>query len=353
MSRTAPNEALSAYLDGELTEAEAAALEAELTENAELRNELDAIQSVVTLLRDHGSVSAPDDFHAKVMAAAMAEAPVVTWWMWLRRPFGIPLEGLAVAAAAAAVLLLALPKGSPNVDSPESTPAAPQMITQEGGGTSDEGVNPQVDGDAALTQRGLKGSPTKVDDRQAETEPIANPIPNSPPSGVGDASPTEASTQDASIASIDANTVGNAGGTDRNPDAVLRNFGYSYTVYTDDPDALIGLMRTASRHSGTLTGLDNKPLGDVDIPPAGERSVVAHLPHNTIGAFEKELDKLGNVRRVENTKITSGDTMMLEVTVVMTGGAPKGSDGPQNAARKSRMQDDAMEQAADEILESL
>jgi len=344
MSRSAPNESLSAYLDGELNEAEAAALEAELDANAELRAELDSIEGVVKLLRNHGSVSAPDDFHAKVMAAAEAEAPVVTWWAWLRRPFGIPMEGLAVAVAAAAVLFLAVPKGNNgDANGPDAAPGvnAPKQVTQDGVG--DEGINPEADGDAALTQS--KGDPQR---KETANQKKGLPVPKAVPTGVDEAPQGEAEGLNADEMTDKLVTGEEPVGYDENPDAnLLKSIGFSYTLYTDDPDTLIGLIRTAQDHNGTLTGLDNEPLSNIEIPATGERRVVAHLPFSALGAFKKDLSRMGNMRTVKNTELIRGDTVNVEVTVIKTGGAPQQAAPPKNATRKNRVQQDDMMEASD------
>ncbi len=352
MSRSAPNESLSAYLDGELNEAEAAALEAELAANAELRAELDSIENVVKLLRNHGSVSAPDDFHAKVMAAAEAETPKMTWWAWLRRPFGIPMEGLAVAAAAAAVLFLALPKDSPAPTEEPVAPAAPVYKNQIKQGTSDEGVNPQVDGDAALTDN------SKAKDALQQKEPVQakSVLPKNAkpaPQGTAEAPSTESSNNgDLANNADEAVQSTNNSGSDANTDDIrpmLSNATYKYTVYVDDPEALISLDILANKHNGKLTGIDNQALSEMDLPTEGKRTVKAILPVGDIGRFQKDLAKLGSVRGEQTRESALGNTIVVEVTLAMAGGAPQAVEQAPNAARKNRMEmsDDAMEEVGE------
>src|SRR5687768_10903156 len=102
-----PNgESLSAWLDGEIDPAEAAELEAELARDPALKAELESLESVVRLLRDEGPAQAPLGFHHRVMARVEEEHPErPSWWSWLRRPFGVPLEGWAIGLAAAVALL--------------------------------------------------------------------------------------------------------------------------------------------------------------------------------------------------------------------------------------------------------
>src|SRR5688572_12353744 len=129
-SATAPSdgERLSAWLDGEIDPAEAAELEAELARDPALKAELDSLETVVRLLRDEGPSQAPLGFHHRVMARVEQEHPVrPSWWAWLRRPLGVPLEGWAIGLAAAVALLLVLPSKSPpapELPQPEETSPA-------------------------------------------------------------------------------------------------------------------------------------------------------------------------------------------------------------------------------------
>jgi hypothetical protein len=89
-------ELLSAYLDGQLTEAERSALEARLQQDADLRRQLAQLRATVDLLRALPELSAPRDFslnHMQVYGQQRAR----------RTPYVFSL----VSAAAAVVLLLA------------------------------------------------------------------------------------------------------------------------------------------------------------------------------------------------------------------------------------------------------
>ncbi|MBW2253976.1 MAG: zf-HC2 domain-containing protein, partial [Deltaproteobacteria bacterium] len=106
------SEQLSAYLDGELTDTERAELEQQIAGDPVLREELQELEQAVDFLRTHGPVQAPLAFQSGVLQAVKHEPMPGTWWRWIRRPFGLPVEGLAVALAAALVLLIALPFGT-------------------------------------------------------------------------------------------------------------------------------------------------------------------------------------------------------------------------------------------------
>lgn len=96
---------LSAYLDGTLSEREAAEVAEAVARDPELSAELDSLRMTIALLRQHGPVSAPEGFHARLMDAVREEPTrggvVVQLRRFVRR---VPYEALAVAAAAMLVV---------------------------------------------------------------------------------------------------------------------------------------------------------------------------------------------------------------------------------------------------------
>jgi len=329
MSRPAPNEALSAYIDGELTEDEARQLEQQLDRDDALRAELDAIQGAVTLLRDHGPVAAPSGFHARVLATVADESPKPSVWQWLRQTLGFRLEGLAVAMVAIVVLLLALPATRTALSPSEVSPGmvSPKMKTV---GVDEEQVGSDIqDAEVADPAPEPPATPEQLtqaaDSKQEGLD--AAPIQEAAPGLASKPSPKN----------VEKVPQSKPAGKDMAPNAppVLRNPGFSYTVTTDDPDALIALIRSAEQFSGKLTDVDNQALETIDIPATGERVVIAHLPFQAIGRFSKSLSKLGSVQRVENDKLIRGDVVRVEVTVRMAGGSPKGMDERPKASQRS------------------
>jgi len=79
MNRTEARENLSAYLDGELDAAERSAFEAVLAEDAELRDELDALRRTVALVQGLPRLSAPRDLAGRVRAAIDSPVPSTGW----------------------------------------------------------------------------------------------------------------------------------------------------------------------------------------------------------------------------------------------------------------------------------
>ena len=127
MTRPTASEQLSAWIDGELTDAEAAELEAELARDPSLRAELEQLEAVVHLLHTDGPVSAPEGFEARTLARVERERIPGLRLARVRRPLGVPLEvwGLGLAAAAALVVTVLPTLGTRDSVLPE--PAAFQV----------------------------------------------------------------------------------------------------------------------------------------------------------------------------------------------------------------------------------
>ena len=98
---------LSAYIDGELSDAEMAEVARAIEEQPEVREAYRELLAAVELVRDHGPVQAPAGFHAGVMRQVEGLSGGRSWFERLLGPLGRhPVQGLGVAVVAAAVLLL-------------------------------------------------------------------------------------------------------------------------------------------------------------------------------------------------------------------------------------------------------
>jgi anti-sigma factor RsiW len=116
---------LSAYLDGELTDAEMAEVARALEEQPELRESFDELKAAVDLLRRHGPVQAPARLHAAIMREIEAEPTRRPWFERLLGPLGrYPAQTLGVAVLAAAVLMVVL-RGPAIVNPPEGALPVP------------------------------------------------------------------------------------------------------------------------------------------------------------------------------------------------------------------------------------
>lgn len=151
---------LSAYLDGELTAAEARDVEAALARDPELREELDAIRGAIEMLRDGGIVEPPPGFADRLSARLEHEAMPVGWRRWARQ---IRPEGAMLAAAALLVVIYVGNHDSlPDLELPEEGVVAARTFDKGNG----------ADATAAADAAG-SGAPGGADEEVAPVEASA------------------------------------------------------------------------------------------------------------------------------------------------------------------------------------
>lgn len=382
MSSNPANEQLSAYLDGELEDAEAASIEAALAGDSELRAELDRLKRVQRLLRTHGRARAPEGFAARVIAAAEQEAPNVVALPWWRRPFGIPVEGVLVAAAAALVLIVALPRGGPDLEA-DPTEASPAVLAPEAGppGTPADAKSSGEDaGEATVTKTKDAPKAEKSTDgiADADEETLGGlgtkgttgkpkPVPSSAPApkpaeastgleqgkgiaaGTGDADPGELGTAGSGAeqggSSPDAVAMDNGATEGRSTEVenvVLTGAGLLAQVYSDD-EALLGRIQAiVARYEGRILDANGKVIETGLLEP-GETTVFLDIPQEHMSAVNKGLAQLGTEIQVTSNKMAGSDRFRLPLRIVITASEP--STGPTTApnAAKQRMQYDEAE----------
>ncbi len=111
---------LSAYLDGELSGAEARDLEGALARDPTLRQELNELRQAIDFLREGGLVDPPLGFADRLAARLQAEPMPVGWRRWMRQ---LRPEAVMLAAAAAMVVVYVGNRDElPNLSVPVETP---------------------------------------------------------------------------------------------------------------------------------------------------------------------------------------------------------------------------------------
>lgn len=324
MANPNASEQLSAYLDGELTDTERAQVEAALASDPALREALEALEGAVDFLRTHGPVQAPADFHARVMEAVEHEPMPGAWWRWLRRPFGLPIEGFAVALVAAVVLLVALPLG---------------MNT---GGVDDLVGDPYgfVTGDEVSTKAPAKGV-VSGESSEEQAEPVAQaPAPSTkkvaprPASSLRPA-PTPAPTNDVVDAVADAG--GNetpAGGADSDTTAAaggsyaqapLVGAAYTYTITVASADAVAQLQRIAAQYRGQVLDARGARLDSTEL--SGETLYFVEIPASDLARFGDDLRALGSVQEVRNDNLYASDPIRVPVRIIPMNGSGDDTSG--------------------------
>lgn len=329
------DERLSAYLDDELTSSEIAELEADLARDPALRAELDTLRSLQGFLRSSAPVAAPPGFLEDVLALAAEEDNVVqlAWW---RRPFGIPLEGLAVAAAALLVVYVALPtSGSPVAEPTEvaagraalkSAPsklddakeAAPTYL-QRKLDVPDDGVavvDPVEPLEAVEAVEAVDKAPWKAPPKKAK-----------PPVSKGVDKDFKTPSLDAKGVAGDAVTntgdlIGEAQNTGLTntgaAEPLFAQVPYSYAVYSEDPEVLLRLAALAARYQGEIKG--SGELEVMELSGKDAASVVVKLPSHALQDFGQSLKRLGKVKAIADNSMFAGDPVEVRIDVKLFGG---------------------------------
>ena len=132
---------LSDYLDGQLSDDEAAEVRRALEEDAELREAFESLSATVSLLRKHGPTTAPDGFHERIMAQVSAQP---TGRLVVLRNFfrQVPVEAIALAAAAVLVIVIV---GNPGNDIAGPALSPPPVEVKGGAAAPQARIMPSQD----------------------------------------------------------------------------------------------------------------------------------------------------------------------------------------------------------------
>lgn len=298
-------ERLHAWLDGDLSTLEEQALMAAMARDPALRAEAHALREGRDLLRRVAPLAAPDGFADRVLAAVEREPVVLDRWRAWRRPFGVPLEGLALAAAVLVVVMVGWrgrggASAPPTVDGlpPEAAPA--QFAPKE---AEKSDLAPQVQ---------TKQAP--VGPRGGGTAKVASPP----------ALSTEEAVQ--TVAPDEKTLVEPSGTKPATPRPVADGWsGKTYTVQSDDPDVSGLIQSIAAKHNVRPTRIANADGGEtwfLDLQPEEYR------------AFDADLRKLGVVVASPDPRIVVGHTMPIQVHVTPAGEAEAKKAAPAVSTEK-------------------
>lgn len=325
MTQPLANEQLSAYLDGELEEAEVAEIEAQLAADPALREELEMLRDATDFLRTHGPVQAPPTLYGKVMRAVEDEPMPGSWWCWLRRPFGLPVEGLAVAAAALVVLVFALDLGRGGfTEGLDAEPAAPV----------DKGQ--RLPGEDSLSSPDAKSAHEQVADAD---NPFATPIvpkealrkhelgmedegtgeaPEAPPPQVG------ATTRGTSVAPTHTQP------TDTGLQVLAVSAPYAaYSLRTDDIYVMGKVERMVAKLGGSMT-VTAGGVGADGVEPGSRVQVQINVPAESLADFERYVRNLGLVQKKTGDPRDAITSTVVDIPLIIEVGGerPQGKGLP-------------------------
>lgn len=335
MRPTPANEALSAWLDGELDEAGISEIEAELARDPVLREDLRMLEEVVRQMRDEPPPIAPEGFERAVMARIAEEFPDSSdsWASFLRRPFGIPLEGWLLGLAAAAVLVTFLPvwrvvppsdPGAQKGVSPAAIelPTAPDEALSKEDLVSKSAPAPEIMGKASVGEPEQsppvrKGGPistgtrdvastrgtAEVDGAKTKEEP-PEPVPPVP-------APSEGLT-------LPSSELPQANGTG-DETLELGPEPYQMVVSSASPSLKRDLLAVVSRYgqSRTTSGM---PVRSAKM--SGTETLVVTLPQTDLLALAADLRAMGHqVELHSSDAMAGGSEIELRVTLRLEGDA--------------------------------
>ncbi len=324
---------LSAYLDGELDAHEVAELEARLLADASLRDELEMLREAATQMRNHGALDAPDGFVERVLAR-VADEPMAANTTWWRRPFGIPVEGLAVAAVALVVVALSVPFPGGQDAARKEAPATPTSYESTDAKPADDDATPAnrsaAAGPATIAPTAAPGwadaeaaneAPQAADQKkQAPAEALTKTAAKrSVDPAVKDAPPSPDLVTQA--VSSDAAPAPAAAGTAEAPTAAKGTIaavpGYRYVVSTDDPAVLADLQRLAATYGGRVTDSRGAAVKDTEIDSS--TGVTVRLPNERLAEFGDALRGLGIVQEyLADPQLFPGDDVPVRVELQLT-----------------------------------
>ncbi|MCB9688593.1 MAG: hypothetical protein H6735_26380 [Alphaproteobacteria bacterium] len=343
---TSMSEALSAWLDGELDEAEAAEIEAELARDPALRADLEELEGVVRLLREEGPTEAPMNFHAQVMARVEEEHPAGGWS--LTRWLGVRWEALAIGFAAVAALLLVIPMSMDERPSPE-------LVVPEDATTSPAVAAPTP----SSSLRGSSGGGEAPAAEDRERTVADQKLESTTPQVIGRATSggTTAKVPSEPAAAPDANVAGGTsdeGAVQPELDGVPRpevaieaglageERSWRTVVRSDDAGMKRKVLSVGSRY-GVVTDTSGATVTSATMGSSREQLVVT-LPQTQLAAFQQELRALGlTVESQAPTDLTDAGPVEVKVTLQLTGGAGTSTEDPKAAPAAARKAMDALE----------
>lgn len=306
---------LSAWLDGELGPDEAAALEAELERDPALKAAAEELEQVVAFVRRAGPAHAPAGFAERVLAQVEAEQARATGsgWAWLRRPWGVPLEGWALGLAAAAAVLLALLPSRAPVDDGAPREVSPAALDVPAALEVPPAAAPEIIGRASVGEKSVPSRAvpsTGTADPGKALDPVASVA-----KGVVEPDPVAGA--DAAKPYTLAPTDGAPGTADPAPTGVV-GAPVQLVIAAGDPGVKREVMAVAARYSGTARqgGL---PVTTAKMSGTTETLSVT-LPQAELTAFTGALRDLGyDVTLHTSEGLVGGGSVEVAIELRLTG----------------------------------
>ncbi len=316
---------LSAYLDGELTAAEAREVEAALARDPTLRRELDELRTAVELLHEDGLVEPPAGFADRLSDRLAAEPMPVGWRRWAR---AIRPEALILAAAAILVVVyVGNHKSVPDLETPTAGVVAGKAFDKADDAAAEAAPTAQTGGEAG----GTSSTPAELAEK-----PGPSPVGTSADGVLGDemhaanTPPTQKSGGSAkpSLPKLSTSSSGGSGEVEpwqadweKNPEySPLKGTKaggttapsappgevrwtspppFSYKVTASDDMALKKLAAIAKELGGELQDARGRPLAGYQLDEGESTAVRVAVPAHNAGVLAARLRELGAVVTVK------------------------------------------------------
>lgn len=305
---------LSAYLDGELSAAEAREVEAALAHDPALRRELDELRHAVEMLHDSGLVDPPAGFADRLAARLESEPMPVGWRRWVRQ---IRPETLMLAAAALLVVVyVGNHKSLPDLDVPPDAPIV-------AGKAFDKAEEPATDN--AVATRSAENAPSAAvppvaDGAQAPPSygTAADGVLGNEPVAKQKMAPKQAGNpRDVPVdqwqpdwekepeAQAEPNTAIGAGNTANSADSTQVRWTspppFRYRVAATNDLALKKLAAIAKELGGELQDSKGRPLAAFQLESGQSPKVRVAVPAHNAAALAARLREIGEVTTVQET----------------------------------------------------
>ncbi|GDX78869.1 hypothetical protein LBMAG42_06800 [Deltaproteobacteria bacterium] len=300
---------LSAYLDGELSAAEAREVEAALAQDPLLRRELDELRHAVEMLHDSGLVEPPAGFADRLAARLESEPMPVGWRRWVRQ---IRPEMVMLAAAALLVVVyVGNHKSLPDLDVPPDAPivAGKAFDKAEEPAQNDAVVSAPAATDVAVAP----GAPAPPSYGTAADGVLGNEPPakqKMAPKQAGNPSdvPVDAwqpEWEKEPIAQAEGNTAIGAGNTANSADSMQVQWSspppFRYRVAASNDLALKKLAAIAKELGGELQDSRGRTLAAFQLERGQVSKFRVSVPAHNAAALAVRLRELGELTTVQET----------------------------------------------------
>ncbi len=340
---------LSAYIDGELPDHEAAEVERAIAADPQVRDEYERMLFTVDLLRTRGPVQAPPHLHAAILERVADEPdPVAGFWARLLAPFrAIPMEAVGLVFAVFAVVILINQDHSLEAPEPEAAVSeklrknlqdVPESVAVQPSGSkrsmeigqSDQMAPPQPEaGLPPQTTRSTRGQGGKQAERSASpkgrdpqgktSQKMAPPTPEKQRSQKEEKSSRKIVPPDQAYVAEWEQMDEGVGSTSQDALALYSPEPVFYRLDPKDEHGLLQLQKLVQGYGGSLKTLDGRAFTPRVLSIEDNlEDLRVDVPAENVQAFVAALGRLGLVTPIEtqDSKMFGGGIVQVRIQVL-------------------------------------